>query len=266
VLVLERPGRNATAGTTPAAIASEPQPPPPPPPADAVVDALELGPYGVAVEAEPTRVTAIVLSPAGGGASGLPVTINGTPARACGHGCYRIDASPSGIRVGIGALEGTFALPRRAPNAEAAVRHVQQWFRAQRGATYIETLASDLDHTVSAGWRLEAPDRVSYRIAGGAQGVVIGDRRWDRASAGARWVESAQTPSPQPTPPWTFATNAHRVAPDVITFADWTIPAFFRLTLYADGRPVGLEMTAAAHFMRDTYVSFDSARRIRPPR
>jgi hypothetical protein len=265
VLVLERPGRNAPQRAQ-AAVPAEPQPPPPPPPADATVSAREVGPYGVAVESEPARVTVIVLSPAGGGVSGLDVTVGGATAHACGHGCYRVDGPHAArLDVVVDGLTARFSVPAHAPDAEAVVEAVQRRYGASKTVEFVERLASDADHAVTARWRLEAPNRVAYSIADGAQGIVIGARRWDRAGGGAAWVESPQTPVRQPTTQWTFATNAHRLAADTITFADPTIPAFFTLHLRGS-RPRLLEMTAAAHFMTDRYVSFDSPPRIRPPR
>jgi hypothetical protein len=224
-----------------------------------------VGPYGVAVEAEPTRVTVVVLAPGGGGASGLPVTVNGAGTKACGHGCYRVDTTAAQLDVSLGDLGARFSVPRRAPAAEAAVKRIQRWYAARTSVAYVERLASDPEHALTAHWRLEAPNRVSYTIADGAQGIVIGNRRWDRAGAGAKWVESPQSPLQQPSTQWTFATNAHRVGPGVLTFADPTIPAFFTLRVRG-ATPRLLEMTAAAHFMHDRYLSFDSAPQIRPPR
>ena len=93
VLVLLRPGRNAVtvAGSAAAvsAVGSEPAPPPPAPPAGAVVVAREVGPLGVALAVGSGTATATVLSPTGGGLSGLTVRVGGRPAAPCGHGCYR---------------------------------------------------------------------------------------------------------------------------------------------------------------------------------
>ncbi|MES1248784.1 MAG: copper resistance protein CopC [Actinomycetota bacterium] len=263
VLTLERPGRNATPPAR-AAVPSEPQPAPPPPPADAVVAAREIGLYGVGVESEPSRRTVIVFSPAGGGASGLAVTVDGTAATACGSGCYRVDGEHGDTTdVVVDGLRASIVAPADAPVADVA--RMQRWIEARTSVAYVEHLASDPEHSVTASWRFEAPNRVAYTIAGGAQGIVVGDRRWDRARAGAAWVESPQTPVRQPATQWERATNVHAVAPGVLTFADPTIPAFFTLHV-RDGKPTLLEMTAPAHFMRDRYVSFDSAPRIRPPR
>ena len=267
VLVLERPGRNAAAAPLHTAVPQTPQPAPPRPPRGAVIAAREAGPYGVALEVEPETLTAIVLSPNGGGASKLPVTIDGKQAEPCGAGCYRV-AGVHGDTVDVvaDAYRVRFTVPADAPDATARIRAFDREYHALQSVDYVERLASDPTNVVFSSWRLEAPDKVHYSIAGGADAIIIGDRRWDRVSPNAKWVESPQTPLTQPDPPWTSTANAHLVAPGTITFADPTIPAFFELTLRPDGRPRRVRMTAAAHFMTDSYVRFDSGQPLRPPR
>lgn len=277
VLVQLRPGRNAIPVAQ--ASASEPAPEPPPPPRGAVVVAREAGPLGVALEAEPHRLTAVVLSPAGGGLSGLAVRFLPSGARTtpCGSGCYTAAVAP-GRRVavevaGFGPTRtAAFALPTTAPAADALVARARAWYRARPGVTYDEQLASDQARAVEVRWRLEKPDRIAYEVAGSAQAVVIGTRRWDRAAPGGRWQPSPQDPRlPQPATQWRVARNAHVLSRSgrwtTVSFADPTIPAFFTLTLDARTlRPRLLRMTAAAHFMTDRYLGFSPRREIRSPR
>jgi copper transport protein len=259
VLVLERPGRNVARAAAPPA-AAEPGPPPPAPPADAIVVAREIGAYGVALASEQTRLTALVLSPAGGGADGVSVQIDGRAAATCGHGCYRVDGrhGPT-ARVRVGRLTRTLASPLR--GRRASLRGFESFFRGSRSVEYVERLASSPTTAIVTRWRLEAPNRFSYAIRGGAQAVVIGGRRWDRTSSRGRWVESPQTPLPQPNVPWTRATNVWQISPHDVVFVDPSIPAYFDLRGHEE-----LLMTAAAHFMVDRYVSFGSTPRLRPPR
>lgn len=277
VLVELRPGRNVTAIAVAAVQAAQPSRPPPPPPAGAVVLAREAGPLGVAVAVEERRITATVLSPAGGGLSGLDVRIDGTRAKACGSGCYAVAATPgrsTSVEIaGFGpAQRVAFELPVRAPAADALVRRARAAYRALRSVSYRERLASDTQHVLVASWTLEHPNRIEYSIVGGgAQGIVIGRERWDRDKPGARWVASAQTPLPQPATLWTYAANAHVLAQTrtttIVSFVDPTIPAYF--TVAFDRRtqlPRVLHMTAAAHFMTDSYLAFNEPRAIRPPR
>jgi putative copper export protein len=276
LLVELRPGRNVAPGVHSVVQASQPSRPPPPPSAGAVVLAREVGPLGIAVAAEAQRVTAIVLSPAGGGLSGLDVTIERRSAVACGSGCYAADVAPGRtVTVEVAGFGPTrtasFALPVQAPSAAALVRRVRAVFRSLRSVTYRERLASDEAHVLVAHWRLERPDRIAYSIAGGAQGIVIGNRRWDRDTPQGRWIESAQTPLTQPSTLWAYAANAHVVAQTssmaTVSFVDPTIPAYFTITLDRQTlRLRALHMTASAHFMTDSYLGFNAARAIRPPR
>jgi copper transport protein len=276
VLVELRPGRNVVSPLQGAALASQPSAPPPPPPRGAIVVAQESGPLGVAIEAEPQRITAIVLSPAGGGLSGLRISIDGQVADACGSGCYSVEKAPGrSVAVQIGSLGPAetlrFALPAEAPDAATLVRNAGVVFRTLNTVTYRERLASDATHVLVAHWQLQRPDGVEYSIAGGAQGIVLGDRRWDRATPNGTWVESQQTLLHQPATQWAFVANAHVIAqtPKTITvsFADPTIPAFFTVAFERYSlRPRVLHMTAASHFMTDTYLAFNGARAIRPPR
>jgi hypothetical protein len=242
----------------------------------AVVLGRELGPLGVALQLEPKRTTAVVLSPAGGGLSGLGVSIGGKRARACGHGCYRVDAaSPGSIDVevqGFGpTLSTSFDRPSAPRAADALLRHAAARYRSLRSVFYVERLASGPTRTVTSLWRLERPDRVSYVIPGGAQGIVIGNRRWDRSTPDASWHESAQTPLVQPTTAWTGAANAHVIADTgetkTVTFFDPQTPAYYEATFDSSTLlPRVVRMTAAAHFMTDRYVRFDSPRAIFRPR
>jgi methionine-rich copper-binding protein CopC/putative copper export protein len=276
VLVELRPGRNAATGSPVSVRALQPSHAPPPPPPGAVVLARESGSLGVAVAVEATRITAIVLSPAGGGLGGLDVRIDGHGTQRCGAGCY-VAATAPGTQVHV-AIDGfgatrtvAFVVPAQAPPADALVRRAAATYHALRSVAYQERLASDASHVLVAHWVLERPNRIEYSIPSGAAGIVIGARRWDRTTPGAKWVESSQTPLPQPATQWTYAANAHVLArtPRAITvsFVDPTIPAYFTVTFDRRTlRPRVLHMTAASHFMVDRYERFNAEPAIRPPR
>jgi copper transport protein len=275
VLVLLRPGRNVIAAPSQVR-ATELSPAPPPPPQDALVLAKEVGPLGVAVALEPRRVTAIVLSPAGGGLSGLDVRLDGNPTNTCGHGCYRTDLAPGrtlDVEIsGFGPIrETSFTVPHGSRPADDLVHLLQRRYRALASVRFLEQLRSDPTHGITARWLLEQPDRVDYAIPGGAQGIVIGGHRWDRETPAAKWQESIQTPLTQPATQWNYATNAYVIADDgatkTVSFVDPTVPAYFTLRFDATTlRPRVLHMTAAAHFMTDRYEGFNSPRAIYPPR
>jgi hypothetical protein len=188
------------------------------------------------------------------------VQIDGRDAEPCGHGCYRVDgAHGATARVSVGGMTRAIASPSHAQRA--SVRGFESFFRGSRSVEYVERLASSPTNVLVTRWRLEAPNRFSYEIRGGAQAVVIGGRRWDRNSPTGRWQESPQTPLPQPAVPWTRATNVWRISPQDVVFVDPSIPAYFDLRGHEE-----LLMTAASHFMVDRYLSFGSKPRLRPPR
>jgi hypothetical protein len=208
--------------------------------------------------------------------NGLDVRLDGHTTSTCGQGCYRADLTPGRtIGVAIGRFGPTrqtsVVLPRFPRPAADLVRRLRTHYRALQSVQYLEHLRSDETHAITARWLLEKPNRVDYAIPGGAQGIVVGQRRWDRTTPHGRWQESTQTTLPQPATQWNDATNAHVIADDgvtkTVTFADPTIPAYFTVTLDAKTLlPRVLHMTAAAHFMIDRYESFNLPRAIFPPR
>jgi copper transport protein len=260
ILTEIRPG---TAHRTTAAAATVAQPPVLPP-RDAVVDARELGSLAVAVARSPGMATVTLLGPDGTGVDDRDVTVNGSPTSPCGSGCYHAAAASGDLRVGVGGRVLTFTLPARAPDATALLRRVTDTIRNAKTIVFEERLASSPTNVSISRFEVVAPDRLSYTTRGGPAGIVIGAQRWDRASPGAAWVRSEQTPLDVTEPYWGASTNVHLIVPGVLTFLDRRIPAWFRVRL-AGERPVSGEMTAAAHFMVDRYVGFDTPVEISPP-
>jgi hypothetical protein len=181
------------------------------------------------------------------------------------------------VRGGSLTTRWHVALPAAwpAPDATALVRQAEQTWRSLRSLAYVEHLASSPQNEVTSHWRVAAPSSAAYRIPGGASGIVIGDRRWDKLTPGGRWVESAQTAQiTQPVPFWSSAKNAHVVGTGtvggrpvwVVSFYDPSIPAWFVATFdKATKRTLKLQMMATAHFMHDAYGAFDAAPKITPP-
>jgi copper transport protein len=239
--------------------------PPALPPRDAVVDARELGALAVAVAREQRRVTVTIVGPDGTGVDGRPVRIGAVPARSCGSGCYRAPSPATGpLRVAIGSRTLVFDIPARAADGRATLARVAHAYRASRTIVFDETLASSPTNAQTTRFVAVAPNRLSFHTRGGASAIVIGDRRWDRAKAGAPWLSSGQTPLDVTQPYWHDPTNVHLVAPGEVTFLDRVIPAWFRITL-SRGRPSVQHMTAAAHFMVERYVGFDVPAAVSPP-
>ena len=240
------------------------QPPVLPPPS-AVVDARELGSLAVAVAREPRSAIVTLLSQDGTGVDGRAVRIDGAPATSCGAGCYRAAARPSGtLDVSVDGAALSFGIPSHAPDAAAALARVTRAYRSSRSIVFEERLASSPTDTETTRFTVVAPNRLAYQTVGGASAIVIGGKRWDRDKPGARWQPSPQTPLDVTQPYWTSPTNVHLVAPHTFTFLDRSIPAWFRLTV-KNGRPSMQHMTAAAHFMVDRYLGFDTSVSISPP-
>jgi copper transport protein len=234
------------------------------PPTNAVVAAQQLGSLVLAVARTPAAVTVTLIGPDGTGVDGRIVTVDGTPARSCGSGCYRAAAVPGGLSIGVGGKTIVFDLPAHAPDGYALLQRVDRTYRTARTAVFDEHLASTPTNGQTTRFRLVAPDRLAYQTKGGPAAVVIGTRRWDRDSSRAPWVESAQTRLDVMQPYWGKPTNVHEIAPNVLTFVDRRVPAWFRVTL-TGARPQRVQMTAAGHFMVERYVGIDVPLGISPP-
>ncbi len=261
-----RPGRDRAAA---AAVASGP---PPLPAAHMVVQARESGDYAVALAYRPPGEEVTVLGQDGEGVNGLSVRVNGVEARSCGAGCYGAFVPlRRTATVSVNGDDLTFAIPAHPTPAPGLVARATATFRASRSVDYVERLASSPRNKVVSDFTLERPNKLEYRIRGGASGVIIGARRWDRAR-GQPWVESGQTPLPQPEPIWAgHFTNAFVLERTPTTYVvsfmkplgpTWFTVTFDRRTL----RPRALRMTTAAHFMTHRYLRFNASPRIRAPR
>jgi copper transport protein len=256
-----RPGRDRVA----IASAAEPKGPPP------VVQAGESGELAVALAIRPAGAELVALDPDGRRVDGLSVTIAGVAASSCGPGCYGAAGTFVGkVPVSVDGRTLVFRFPARARPADALVARATNAFRRLRSVDYVERLASSPRDKVVAEFTLERPDRLEYRIRGGADGIIIGSRRWDRARGG-KWVSSPQDQTSQPEPIWAgHVQNAYLLETTpttyVVSFLKPTGPAWFTLRL--DRRtllPRSLRMTAPAHFMTHSYARFNTAPRIHAP-
>jgi copper transport protein len=263
-----RPGRDRVARV--AAVATNG--PLPAPATNMWVQAQESGTFGVALAVHPPDSEVFVLGQDNLGVNGLAVTVAGVPARSCGSGCYRTPFSSGGaVKVSVGRSMLVFNAPATARPADALVARATAAFRRLRSVDYVERLASSPQNKVVAEFTLERPNRLEYRIRGGADGIIIGSRRWDRPRGG-KWVPSPQEVTPQPEPLWAgHSTNAYllQATPTtyVVSFFKPTGPVWFTLRL--DRRtllPRSLRMTAGAHFMRHRYLRFNAPPSIKAPR
>ena len=255
----------------------------PGPPRGALVLGGESGSRAVALAVGRGRVTATVLSPAGEPLSGLKVSFADGPrvvtAHACGHGCYSA-AMPRASQVELrlsGSRPVVFRVPASSRSGAAIVARATRATRSLSSLVYVESLRSGPKGGLLTTWELVAPNRVEYRIRGGASAIVIGERRWDRDKPGKRWRRSQQLPPLRvPQPAWgSVATNAYVLGKArvdgrpvwVVSFANPTTPAWFTAWIDRENyRPLRLQMAAAAHFMTHHYVDFNGPTAINPPR
>jgi hypothetical protein len=258
----------------------------PPLPRRAVVLAGESGTRAVALAVGAgirPKLTATVLGQDGNPASGLPLSFRignvSLPAQACGPGCYTTAAPRRAGRVEVVLPRNpvAFDIPASTPSAARIVARASRVTRRLHSLVYVESLRSGPTGGLLTTWRLKAPSEVTYTIRDGASAVVIGRTRWDRDRPGAPWRRSQQIPAlTVPEPAWgSTALNAHllgtaRIAGRpvwIVSFVNPDTPAWF--TAWIDRhtyRTLRLKMTAAAHFMRHTYLEFNQPLRIVPPR
>jgi copper transport protein len=258
------------------------------------VTGAQAGAYavGVALSGSPGDIDAraTVLSP-GGPVSGLDVSIavNGRARSggACGAGCYRVGAhvaAPWSLAVVLrrrGAVVGraTLRAPSHwpAPSAAGTVEIAGRAFDRLKTLRVVSYLASTAAPGQTTDWTFKAPDELAgIEREGGAGAIVIGQRRWDRDSASARWVESPQPRLRQPQRPWpkrivdahVVATAVYRGRPVLIaSFYDPLTPTWYRLVIDArTARTYTMDMIAPAHFMHEDYSDFNRKVTIAPPR
>ena len=215
------PGGRAARGRAPAAA----------PPRDAVVDARELGSLALGVAREPQRDDGDAARPRRHRRRRARGPRRRRTATPCGSGCYRAPRRGTGPRRLIGGRTLRSTSPRTAPDGPRSSRASRGSIarRARSSSTRPRIVADErADDAVHGSSR---PTASRTRPRGGPAAIVIGTHRWDRAAAGAPWQPTSQTPLDVMEPYWARPTNAHLVAPNMITFLDRRIPAWFRVDL-----------------------------------
>jgi hypothetical protein len=225
------------------------------------------------------------------GSRGLKVTFEvrsqtGTATKqavACGPGCYRAALAstslPRQVRVRVVRAARTthwnvtLPVPFPAKDASAIVARATRTWKQLDSLRYHERLASDPKHAVESDWQIVAPGKLAYQIQGEGQAVIIGTHRWDRPKDGG-WVETSTLRLHQPAPFWVAATNASIVGTATVqgrpvwrvSFFDPQTPGWFLASIErATYRTLDVRMTAAAHFMHDSYGGFNTSIKIDPP-
>ena len=218
VLVSAAGSQRGGAAVTRAAVPQEPQPAPPPPPPDAVIARAGGGAARRRARGRSrSSLTAIVLSPAGGGMRRAA----GADRRPCG-GRVRQRLLPRADRARrhgrcrsrFGAYRAS-VVRRAGTRADATATHPRASsarYRALQSVDYVERLRVRPDARRLGALAPRGADRVGTRSPAAAQAIVIGDAPLGPRDAERRWVESPQTPLPQPRRSGRFATNAHVIA------------------------------------------------------
>ena len=262
------------------------------------VTALADGDLAVAFAAQPSgigrlKLAVTVIGPDGNGAAGLRVGValvaaaeSHGPAVACAPGCYRVTLLLAGMpkaavvkirRLGHLPTAVRFGFPAiwPPPSGVDIASVATRVFSRLRSVTIDEFLRSNPSYTAHTHWRLEAPDRLTYASVGGPQGVIIGNRRWDR-DPGQDWVESPQLPVRQPIATWGTAPRQAALLGSEridgrevwrISFVTPEVPAWFTVAVDKQTlRTLELRMVAPAHFMAHTYGGFNDPSTIRAPK
>ena len=256
----------------------------PVPPKGGVLYARQMGGEALALGVVPqggsVLAQASMLSGQGKGVDGLSVSLNGRPAAGCGSGCYRttLSGSPKSVTVHVRSTTWNVPLPSPWPprDGTAIVDRATAAWRALDSLTFNEHLASDAIHSTTSTWRIQSPNRVAYTITGnGADGIIVGDKRWDRTTPQSKWIESPQLALTQPVPPWTAVRDAHVLAEEtfqghpswLVSFFDPGTPAWFTAVIEQKTyHTLQTEMITTAHFMHDVYGAFNTTPPITPPR
>lgn len=223
--------------------------------------------------------------------TGRPVARNlrltrGKLADPCGIGCRRFYFRQAGSQL-TGLLtedqtEYEFRLPaewssKSAAQVRRAVRAAQTAMQRTRSLRADERINVTATAGTRTAFEARAPDRLIFSAANGAAGVIIGRRRWARASADAGWTGP------------TLDTERFRTANSFDWVANakyaWELPSpeearTQRLAVMNPAEPVWYEllidrrsglvtdekMTSPGHFMNTRYFDFNAPIRINPPR
>jgi len=208
----------------------------------------------------------------------------GSAAASCGSRCLRfplrvLAGSPRAFSVVVsrrGKPDAVvpFDLPARLPPAaDELYTRARARMLGLRSLAIDETLGSGLGSPLLSHWSFQAPDRLSYTIAGGAKAIVVGTRRWDWG--GGRWSPSSTSPVRVPAYPWQDARGALLIGRGVVAgkpvsqlaimLPGSEFPTWFVLSVDSDDKVARMQMLTTGHFMVDTYRALDAAAAIRPP-
>jgi hypothetical protein len=187
-----------------------------------------------------------------------------------------VHGRPTAVEVVVDGKRWSEHLPAvwPPPSGALVIARAGRAWRSLRSLSFVDRLASGPGQSVLSTWQVQAPDRVAYQVWGGADSVIIENKRWDRGPGATKWVESSQAPIRQPAPFWVSVADAHVLGAVTIdgrpawhvSFFDPQTPAWFDVMV--DRKTfltLNMHMITTAHFMFDTYGQFNSTARVVPP-
>jgi putative copper export protein len=245
----------------------------------AAAEAVDLAVGGQRVGRRVLRLT--LLSQTGAAVPDAIAIVDGHVATPCPGArgvCYQAPvveaARPVHVAVtrpGVPRVEATLRLPSAgARPAPGLLRRAARTFAALRSLRAENVLASGPGRSVTTTYIVQAPNRLSIDVHGGARSRIIGNTRWDQRANGT-WRRSYTPAIRQPDPFWAPTAEAVYAAgggPNTVqlTLVQPGGPTFFRL--WVDRRRhvvVRLRMITAAHFMSERELDLNSAAPVVPP-
>lgn len=215
------------------------------------------------------------------------ITLNsGNLTESCGIGCRRFDAGASEVEIAGRLTEDgsvhQFALTARwksqsSRDARALIRETQTRMQALRSLRADEQIAVNATVGTRTSFESRSPDRLSFGAANGAAGVIIGRRRWSKASASAEWAGPTMDSERYRTKDsfdwvalarfaWLLESpkSSRMIRVALMNPAE---PVWYELQVDRDSKLVIREkMTSPGHFMKTRYFDFNSPIKITPPR
>lgn len=214
-------------------------------------------------------------------------SVDGATLAACGVGCHRFRTSPAGavLRVSVPGRGRRYVaeLPTRWDTtanrlARRLLVRAEAEMRRVRSVRQIEEVTSGPGSFARTTYRLQAPDRMTFRTDRGVETVVIGRRQWYRTRPGPYEISEYGAGLPFLTRSWfrwsvygrtvRLLDLRHRGRTRVAELAlfDEATPAWIRLTVDLATMHVTEEETSSkSHITRTRYRAFDRALPIRTP-
>ena len=181
---------------------------------------------------------------------------------------------------GAGSAEAKFTIPALpAQNGDLLLAQLETAMKALTAYQVSEVLNSPGTPPIHALYSSDSPDRTTWTISNAGTTVWIGTTQYTQDGPGQPWQQQ-QTPVANTVPSfvWDYyrpLTNAHIIGQQVLDGVPTTMvtafgtflstPIWFTFWIDAGGRASRVAMDAPAHFMTDTYTSYDKPVDIRAP-